>query len=151
VRRRVEVENEGDVPVTVQLFAGSAKVTAGKFEPAEGSNDLVGWTKVEPASLTLAPTSTGEAAVSITVPNDADAAERYGFVWAEAGGSRVGVRMTLSVGPGTTPASDFMITSVEARRTDAGRPVVVARVKNTQHRAIDLTAELRLLNGPGRP
>jgi hypothetical protein len=81
-------------------------------------------------------------------------------VWAElpaaipSGGgvgavNRVGVRIYLSVGPGGEPASDFAITTFEARRDGGANPVVAATVHNTGGRAIDLGGELRLTNGPG--
>ncbi len=62
---------------------------------------------------------------------------------------RIGVRIYLSVGPGGEPASDFAITSFEALQNDEGSPTVAATVRNTGGRAVDLSGELRLTNGPG--
>ena len=63
--------------------------------------------------------------------------------------NRVGVRIYLSVGDGAEPASDFTIPTFEARRGTDGSPVVAATVHNTGGRALDLSGELRLTNGPG--
>jgi hypothetical protein len=63
--------------------------------------------------------------------------------------NRVGVRIYLSVGEGGEPASDFAITSFEARREADGKPSVAATVHNTGGRALDLSGELTLSNGPG--
>ncbi len=98
--------------------------------------------------------------MTIACARDASAGESYGVVWAElpaavpAGGgittvNRVGVRIYLSVGPGGEPAVDFVITAMEARRGKDGAPAVSATVRNTGGRAIDLSGELRLAEGPG--
>ena len=63
--------------------------------------------------------------------------------------NRVGVRIYLSVGGGNEPASDFGITTFEARRDADGNPLIAAAVHNTGGRALDLSGELRLTNGPG--
>ena len=100
------------------------------------------------------------ATVTIAVPADASPGERYGVVWAElpaavppGGGiaavNRVGVRIYLSVGEGGEPASDFGIASFEARRDAEGSPLVAATVRNTGGRALDLSGDLKLTNGPG--
>jgi hypothetical protein len=161
IQRRVEVSNDTAHDVTVQLYAAAADISAGEFRFGEGHapNDLTGWTTLSPASLTLSPGSKGQSTVTIAVARDASAGERYGVVWAElpaavpAGGgistvNRVGVRMYLSVGPGGEPAVDFAVTSIEARRAKDGVPVVAATVRNTGGRAIDLSGELRLAEGP---
>jgi hypothetical protein len=98
--------------------------------------------------------------VSLAVPRDASPGERYGVVWAQVssaarpgGGvvqvSRVGIRMYVSVGPGGAPASDFAIASLTAERGADGRPTVVATVRNTGERALDMSGSLRLSAGPG--
>jgi hypothetical protein len=162
INRRVEVNNDTKRTVTVQLYAAAADISGGEFHFGEGhaANDLTRWTTVNPPSLTLAPAAKGQSTVTIAVARDASAGERYGVVWAElpaavptGGGistvNRVGIRMYLSVGPGGEPAVDFAITSMEARRGPDGTPVVAATVRNTGGRAIDLSGELRLAEGPG--
>ncbi len=53
------------------------------------------------------------------------------------------------MGPGGEPASDFAIDSLTASRNSDGTPVVTAEVRNTGGRALDLTGELALTEGPG--
>ena len=162
ITRRLEVNNATAGPVTVQLYAGAAQVTAGSFTfgDARTPNELTGWTSVDPPSVSLAAGTRSLVTDKIVVPANASPGERYGVVWAElpaaapAGGgvstvNRVGVRIYLSVGPGGEPASDFSITAFEARRAADGIPSIAATVRNTGGRALDLTGELRLTNGPG--
>lgn len=162
IHRRVEVNNDTDSPQTIQLYAAAAKVAEGAFEFGEGRarSDLTDWTTVDPPSVNLSPRTKQLATVNIAVPSDASEGERYGVVWAEvssaapAGGgitavNRVGIRIYLSVGPGGEPPSDFVIASLDARRGADGRPVLAATVHNSGGRALDLSGELRLSNGPG--
>ena len=62
--------------------------------------------------------------------------------------SRVGIRLYLSVGPGGAPAADFTIDSLTAQRSPDGRPMVLATVRNTGGRALDMNGTLELLDGP---
>lgn len=162
ISRRVEIVNDSTKAQSVQLYAAAADVVDAAFRFGEGraANDLTRWTTVNPSSLSLAPKARGVATVTIAVPPKASAGEQYGVVWAEVsappppgGGigatNRVGVRMYLSVGPGGEPASDFEVTALQAQRAADGSPVVVATVRNTGARALDLGGELRLANGPG--
>jgi hypothetical protein len=162
ITRRVEVSNDTPASQVVQLYAGAASIVDGNIVFGEGraANDLTGWTTVDPPTVTLAAGGKATAAVKIAVPATASPGERYGVVWAElapavptGGGvtaiNRVGVRIYLSVGPGGEPVSDFAITAFEARRADDGSPVLAATVRNTGGRAVDLSGELRLTNGPG--
>lgn len=162
IKRRVEVANSTDEPQAVQLYAAAADVSGGTFRFGDGraANDLTGWTTVDPPSLSLAPGAKGLATVTVAVPTKATAGEQYGVVWAElraaappGGGiaaiNRVGVRMYLSVGPGGEPPSDFEVTALQGRRAADGSPVVAATIHNTGGRALDLSGELRLTNGPG--
>jgi hypothetical protein len=162
INRRVEVSNDTSKAQTIQLYAAAADVVAGTFQFGEGraANDLTRWTTVAPASLSLAAGAKGIATVTVAVPAKATAGEQYGVVWAElnappppGGGlgatNRVGVRMYLSVGPGGEPPSDFEVTAVQGQRAADGSPVVAATVRNTGARALDMSGELRLANGPG--
>ncbi len=92
------------------------------------------------------------------MPADAAAGERYAVVWAEvrAGAktgvvqvNRVGIRLYVSVGPGAPPAADFEIESLATLRSPDGFPTIVATVRNTGGRALDMSGSLELLNGPG--
>lgn len=162
ITRRVEVSNDSTKAQSVQLYAASADVvdTAFRFGDGRTANELTRWTTIAPTSLSLAAGAKSFATVTVVVPAKASAGEQYGVVWAEVsappppgGGigatNRVGVRMYLSVGPGGEPASDFEVTGLQGQRAADGSPVVVATVRNTGARALDLGGELRLSNGPG--
>ena len=162
INRRVEVGNDTTESRKVELYAASASIDDGEFRFGEGreANELTAWTRVVPDSLTLEPGDKGVASVTIAVPADGSAGERYGVVWAEMKApatsgeglgavNRVGVRMYLSVGPGGEPVTDFEISDIEGRRDADGNPVVAAIVRNIGGRAVDLSGELGLTNGPG--
>lgn len=161
IERRVEVSNDTAEPAAIEVYAGGAELEDGRFQPLpqEETNELVTWSEVEPTMLELEPGQKAPATVTIAVPENAAPGERYGAVWAQvssdpdAGGvaqvNRVGIRIYLSVGPGGEPASDFAIDSLIASRNSDGTPVVTAEVRNTGGRALDLTGELTLTDGPG--
>jgi hypothetical protein len=161
IRRQVEVSNDTTVTRRIQIYAAGADVTAGQFTFRVGreANELSQWTKVTPPQLDLAAGTKGTAEVTIKVPAKASAGERYAVVWAEAATApavgrvavinRVGIRAYLSVGPGGEPASSFVISDLTARRRSDGRPVIEAKVKNTGGRAVQLSGQLQLTEGPG--
>jgi len=162
INRRVEVANDTAEPQEVEVYAASASIDNGEFRFGEGraANELTAWTSVVPARLMLEPGDKGTATVTIAVPGDASEGERYGVVWAELRAAateeeglgavnRVGVRMYLSVGPGGEPETNFEISDIEGRRDEDGNPVVAAIVRNIGGRAVDLSGELQLTNGPG--
>jgi hypothetical protein len=102
-------------------------------------------------------TSTFET-VTINVPKRASSGKRYAVIWAAvsapAGGAitlvnRVGVRMYVTVGPGGAPSSNFVIGRLGARRSAGGEPLVVARIRNSGQRPLDISGTLTLSNGPG--
>lgn len=163
ISRRIEVSNRTAQPTHLELYAGGAVVDGGGFRFLEGAggNDLATWTAVTPAEVDLRPGADAFATVTIAVPSEASAGERYAVVWAElppsqpAGGgvsvvNRVGVRIYLSVGPGGEPATDFVIESLRPARTASDEPAVLALVRNTGGRALDLGGELTLSSGPRR-
>jgi hypothetical protein len=162
IERRIEVSNSSGAPQDIVLYPAAATIDDGTFLGAAGRtlNDVASWTTVTPASSTLAAGASMLALVTLAVPADAPPGEQYGVVWAEvrsapttAGGvgqvSRVGLRLYISVGPGGAPPSDFSIESLTAARTTDGAPFVTATVKNTGGRALDMTGDLDLSNGPG--
>lgn len=160
IERRVEVLNDTPQAADITLYAGGANVEDGSFTFFEGrdGNELADWTSVDPAMVTVPAGAAAEATVRIDVPPDAREGEHYAVVWAELppgeGGdvtviNRVGVRIYLSVGPGGEPPTDFSIDDLTARRTAGGVPQVVAAVTNTGGRALDLSGELALTDGPG--
>ncbi|HVL98485.1 MAG TPA: hypothetical protein VM324_04250 [Egibacteraceae bacterium] len=160
IERRIEVGNGTAGPARVELYTAGAAVEGGAFtfSPGRERNELAEWTRVDPPAVTVPARGTAEATVRIDVPANAAAGERYAVVWAEppaatdgdvAVVNRVGIRIYLSVGPGGEPASDFAIGTLTARRTAAAVPEVLAEVVNTGGRALDLTGELTLSDGPG--
>jgi hypothetical protein len=159
IQRHVELTNGTDAPLQVSLYAAAAKVADGQFRFADArvANDLSRWTTVSPGRVDVPAHGKATATVTLVVPRDATDGERYAVVWAElpaSGGAtsvvnRVGVRMYVSVGEGAEPATDFRIDTLTAARDDDGRPVVRTTVTNTGGRAIDLSGELRLGDGPG--
>ncbi|MEX2620457.1 MAG: hypothetical protein WD250_09570 [Egibacteraceae bacterium] len=114
---------------------------------------------MQPNTLDLDAGGRASVTVTITVPSDAAPGERYAVVWAEVRSdasdsgveqvNRVGIRQYLSVGPGGPPAADFTVDALTARRSPDGSPLVLATVRNTGGRALDMAGELELLDGPG--
>jgi hypothetical protein len=160
--RKFEVSNTTTGQRLIAIYAAAADVAGGQFVPADGrtQNELSGWITLDTANADLPAGGTAQPRLTITVPPTATAGERYAVIWAElppatppAGGvavvNRVGLRVYLSVGPGGEPPTDFVIQSLTAERDDQKRPVVQATVKNTGGRALDLSGNLRLTNGPG--
>ncbi len=162
LHRRIEVSDRG-AAARIAVYADAAAITRGSFvgEPGHTVNDLTTWTSVTPGSVDLPANRTADVLVTIAVPRDASTGEHYGVIWAETRStavaptrgtvtqvSRVGVRIYLSVGPGGSPAPDFVIESLTAERLANGVPVVVAAVHNTGGRALDITGTVSLSRGP---
>ncbi|NUK83116.1 peptidase [Streptomyces lunaelactis] len=161
IERRFEVANKTSAPHEVKLYAAAASIEGNRFTFGDGHkpNELTEWTSVEPAKLTLDPQEKVNAKVMIKVPEAAAPGERYSVVWAESAtppdathniGSvtRVGVRVYLDISNSGEYAS-FDIEKLIAVRSKKGRPSVIARVRNTGKRALDLRGKLDLSDGPG--
>ncbi|WP_108668200.1 hypothetical protein [Euzebya rosea] len=161
IERRFEVSNGEPTPFDVELYPVAADIRDDAFVADAGRrrNELATWITVEPSALTLQPGERAEVAMRIDVPADATRGEHYAVVFAERlpGGdvdgvqvaTRVGLRVYLSVGPGGAPPIDFEIVSILPARDDDGRPGLDTLVRNTGGRAIDLSGELQLADGPG--
>jgi hypothetical protein len=162
IQRRIEISNTTAAVAHVVLYAAAATIAKGSFLGADGhtANDLATWTSVGPDPSDVPSGGRVTATVTITVPSGASPGERYGMVWAEApsapvvGGvvpqpSRVGIRLYISIGPGRPPAANFAIDSTTAERSLDGTPMVVAIVRNTGGRALDMSESLQLSAGPG--
>jgi hypothetical protein len=157
--RQFQVCNGTDEPVTAQLYAAAASVRAGAFVLAPGheQNDLSRAISVTPSELTLPAGRPGAATATFRIPRDARAGEQYAVVYAEippaahgpvTAASRAGIRVYLDIGPGGEKPSDFRIDTMQASRRKDGLPVVTARVTNTGARALDLSGDLNLSDGP---
>lgn len=160
ISRRIEVTNTTSESAAVSMYAAAAGIEGGHFVVADGHtpNDLSTWCTVLPAMKDVPAGGAATVTVTINVPADAAAGERYGVVWAEvrsgaASGivqvNRVGIRLYVSVGTGAPPAANFTIDSLTAQRSPDGLPTVLATVHNTGGRALDLAGSLEMLNGPG--
>lgn len=162
IERRIEVSNKSSKRRVFDLYAAEARIKDNSFAftPGQARNDLAAWTSVTPAKATLEPGEKTKAVVKVVIPRTAPKGERYAVLWAQSSMPtdsthnvrvvrRVGIRLYLSVGTGGEPPSSFRIDSVRVRRTDAGVPVVMADVRNTGGRAVDLKGKTNLSGGPG--
>ena len=160
LQRKVALKNDTSDPMQVKLYLGGARVEDGAFLPDDATaSELEAWGSVAPASVDLAPGEGRDVQVTLDVPTDAKAGERYGAVWAElppavAGGgvtqvNRVGIRIYLSVSGGAEPETRFALPRFTATRDTDGRPGVDIAACNEGERAIDLSGSLELNDGPG--
>jgi hypothetical protein len=162
VERRVEISNTTASAAPVTVYPAAAGLHRGTFTFASGHsrNELSRWTWLKLSVFRLAPGTKAFVPVTINVPTNASAGERYAVIWAEvstrppaAGGvrlvNRVGVRMYVSVGGGGTPPAKFAIGRLIAKRSATGRPLVVAKIRNSGRRTLDITGTLTLSKGPG--
>ena len=161
IARRIQVQNNSGSPQSVRIYPGAATIKNGTFiggsDPAV--NELTTWTSIDQPQLDLSAGQEADALVTIKVPADAAEDEQYAVVWAEVRSapakgknivqaSRVGIRIYLSVGPGNGKPADFTITSLTTARDTDGNPQVMAKVTNTGGRALDITGDLKLTEGP---
>lgn len=160
IKRRVRLENNTPTQQTVFVYPGAAHISGSAFSGDDPGvkNELTTWTQVSQPKLDLAPGASADVMTTIKVPSDAAESEQYGAIWAEVRSastgtvvqaSRVGVRIYLSVGPGNGKPADFTITSVTPGRSNDGNPELSALVTNTGGRALDITGNLSLSEGPG--
>jgi hypothetical protein len=162
LERRVEISNTTHSTAVVAVYAAAAGLHRGNFTFASGQsrNELSRWTRPNRSTLRLAPGTKAFVTVTISVPTDASAGERYAVIWAEVSTrtptagritlvNRVGVRLYVSVGPGGAPPSKFAIGRLVAKRLASGRPLVVAQIRNSGQRTLDISGTLTLSKGPG--
>jgi hypothetical protein len=160
ISRQVEVSNTTKSVQAISIFPAAASVRRGVLVFAAGGtqNELSHWTSVTPRVLQLKPGATAVETVTVRVPKLASAGERYSVVWAAVSRrgtagvtlvNRVGVRMYLSVGPGGALPANFAIGNPRARRARGGGRLVVATVRNTGERTLEITGQLTLSHGPG--
>lgn len=162
ISRKLEVVNTSRQQQHVELYAAAASITRDQFVVAADrtANELSSWVTLSSPSRDIPAGGHTDVDTTITVPAGAPSGERYAVVWAQVSSpsgapgtvrvvNRVGVRLYLDVGVGGEPASDFTILSLTAARTSDGTPEVLAQVRNTGARALDLTGSLALVDGPG--
>jgi hypothetical protein len=162
IRRRIEITNSSSTTADVAVYPAAANLRRGTFGLASGHsrNELSGWTSLSRGVLHLAPGARRFETVTIDVPKGATHGEHYAVIWAEvsaaapAGGgvtlvNRVGVRMYISIGPGGALPANFAIASLTAERAATGEPLVVAKIRNSGRRTLDISGSLTLSKGPG--
>jgi hypothetical protein len=162
VRREIEVSNSTQSVADVDVYPAGASLGEDGFTFSSGhvQDELSSWTSVSRDSLRLPPGTDAVETITLDVPKDAAAGEDYAVVWAQVsapssadGGvilvNRVGIRMYVSVGAGGTPAPNFAIGPLSARRSLSGEPFVVATIRNTGEGPLDIGGSLTLSNGPG--
>lgn len=158
ISRKIEVTNNTGHPTKVRVYGGGATIVDGSYTP-DDKGEVASWIKTSKSELDLAIGEAVTLVATITVPAKATEGERYGVIWAELPGvdtadgitevSRVGVRTYLSIGPGGEPKSAFVVEALTPSRGDDGAPIISATVRNTGGRALDMTGDLKLENGPG--
>jgi hypothetical protein len=164
IHRRILVLNQETRRAHFTVYPDQATIGHGQFTGDAGATrgELTSWITVRHPRLTLGPNGTRLDMVTIRVPKAATRGEHYGVIWVQQVAhartkmgigvtevSRVGIRIYLAVGPGGAPPTTFTITSITAHRTARGWPFIVARVRNTGGRAVDLSGQVRLSQGPG--
>jgi hypothetical protein len=164
VHRRILILNNERHTERFSVYPDAAHITDGLFVGDSGAtrNELTRWISVQHPTVTLAAGASVTDMVTIKVPKGATKGEHYAVVWVQQTAkpskrsgfalteiSRVGVRVYLAVGRGGAPPTSFDVTSITGRRTASGQSDVVAHVKNTGGRAVDLTGTVRLADGPG--
>lgn len=161
ITRRVEVSNGTSGIASIAMYSSAASIVQGAFVGAasDTANDLSSWTMVNPGVVDVTAGGRSLATVTISVPADAAPGEQYGVVWAQVRSepdtsgitqiSRVGIRLYVSVGPGSPPPANFTIDSLTAVRSPEGVPSITANVHNTGGRALDMSGTVELASGPG--
>jgi hypothetical protein len=158
IKRAVEVSNGTSQPMQATLHPAAATIRDGSFTVQQPTvqNEITRWTTISPASASLAPGAKARATITIAVPANAPDGEYYGAAVASGPpvgtgvqlAAGVGVRIYLSIGKGAVK-SDFALTKLTASRLDDGRPIVTATVRNIGERALDMSGDLKLSDGPG--
>jgi len=160
IERRIEVSNSTSAPLTVQVYAGAADITAGGFvgQAAGSQNDLSSWTSLAEGQVTIPAGGKVLDTVTVAIPSDAAPGEQYGAVWVETAATnsgpiaainRVGIRMYVSIGGDNPPPTSFVVDTLTASRSADGNAVVSAQLHNTGGRAIDASGSLTLTSTTG--
>jgi hypothetical protein len=144
------------------LYAAAADIAHHRFTfaPDRTPNELTTWTSINHHAFDLPPGGARVARLTIRVPKTASRGERYAVVWAQTSSNpdaghdlgfinRVGIRIYLDIGPGGEPSASMSIDKLTPARTPDGRPELVAQVRNTGGRALDISGRLSLSGGPG--
>ena len=160
--RQLEATNGTDEPMEVRFYTRPASLESGAFtvDDGDGEAPITDYVTITPAEATIPAGGRLQATARFDVPASATEGEYYGVLLverpgdADAGGAvalaaRAGIAVYLSVGEGGEPKSDFTVTTLTASRSEEGAPVVTASVTNTGGRALSISGDLRLIDGPG--
>jgi len=163
IHRRILVVCDESRRARLTVYPDAATITKGYFIGEAGAtrSELTTWIRVQHPVLNLRPGGREMDMITIRVPRIATRGEHYGVIWVQqharartASGvainevTRVGVRIYLGIGKGGAPPVKFAITSITGATRDH-RPLIVAHVRNTGGRAVDLAGTARLTQGPG--
>jgi hypothetical protein len=163
LRRRILVVSSESRRAHLTVYPDAATIIKGYFigDAAATRSELTTWIKIQHPVLNLRPGARSLDLVTIRVPRIATRGEHYGVIWVQqeahartASGvgvneiSRVGIRIYLAVGKGGAPPTRFDITSISGVK-HGSRPLIVAHVRNTGGRAVDVAGTARLTGGPG--
>jgi hypothetical protein len=164
IHRRILIMNDEPHTTLFSVYPDAAQIVRGLFVGDSGAtrNELTDWISVQHPTVDLAAGKSAVDMITIRVPNGATRGEHYGVIWVQQTAkpdkksgfgltevTRVGVRVYLAVGRGGAPPTSFGINSITAGWLASEQPDVVARVRNTGGRAIDLNGSVRLTDGPG--
>jgi hypothetical protein len=164
IHRRILIMNDEPVKAHFTVYPDAAMITGGAFigDTGETRSELTSWITVAHPSLNLAPHAQFLDMVTIRVPRHATRGEHYGEIWFQQVAharttsgvgirevTRIGIRIYLAVGLGGAPPTKFAVTSLTGYLSPRGRPILVAHVRNTGGRAVDLGGHARLTQGPG--
>jgi hypothetical protein len=163
IKRRVLLLSNLTVPRQIEVYPGAATIGNGAFHGGEGhaTDELTSWISLDHDTVDMQPGDKTPVEVTIRVPATAATGERYGAIWASLSTegdpssngkinavNRVGVRIYLDIGPGPEPRSDFTIGTAVPTRDDHGKPTITVAVTNTGARAVDISGQLNLSDGP---
>lgn len=164
IHRRILVRNQEPRTVRFTVYPDAATIGRGSFigDPGATRSELTTWISVKHPVLILGPHASALDRVTIRVPRGATRGEHYGVIWAQHVAhvrtrdgfgitqiARVGIRIYLAVGRGGAPPTKFAVTSITGHRSARGQPYVLAHVRDTGGRAVDLNGTARLSGGPG--
>ena len=162
IERRIRFSNgDPDSSLPLELAPVPASIAEGSFRVGDlgEANELTSWISISEDAVTVAPCDHVEVTVRVEVPADAEPGERYALIAAHHlpegdGGnvtvaSRVGIRAYLLVsGDGGGPP-DLAVDTIRPGRDAAGNPTVTVGIRNPGGRALDVTGEIELSDGPG--
>ncbi|AOX66286.1 hypothetical protein BJK06_11440 [Curtobacterium sp. BH-2-1-1] len=159
VERTIRVTNASDTERAVSMTTTAAGITDGAFRiDTAPRSELTDWIGLDPASVDVPARSSALVRVRIAVPPDATGGERYAVVWAATASerpdgtglrmvSRVGVRSYVAVSGPAALRTAFRVSEPRVGPSGDER-TVLADVRNTGERAVDLTGTLVLADGP---